>query len=162
MEFQLYERKFKFVDDELFSFYKFGNSKKKIWHKIKLSLDKYGYKVFGFTIKGKTKHFRFHRVMYYAYNNQWDIYDSSKDNCIDHIDGIRTNNHISNLRNVTQQENCFNTRCKGYYFHKKTGKYQAHIQLNGKLIHIGCYDSEDEAREAYLNKKAEVHIIQQR
>ena len=43
MEFLLYDRKFKFVDDVLFSLYKRGNSKKEDWHVVKLTLDN-GYK----------------------------------------------------------------------------------------------------------------------
>ena len=162
MIFELYERKFKLVDDVLYSFYKTGGSKTEKWYKIKLTLDKStGYKRFGFKIKGKLMNFKYHRVVYYAHNPNWNIYDSSKENVIDHIDGIKTNNHISNLRNVTQHENQWNrTTCKGYYFDR--GKYQAQIKFNGKTFHIGSYDTPDEAREAYLNKKAEVHIIIQR
>jgi hypothetical protein len=163
MEFQLYEKKFKFVDDELFSYYKRGGSKIEKWHLVKLSLNNRGYKTFGFTIKGKIKACKFHRAVYYAHNPEWNIYDSSQYNFIDHIDCVKTNNDISNLRNVTNQENQFNrTKSKGYSFHKKTGKYKAEIQLNRKKIHLGLFDTPDEAREAYLNKKEELHIIQQR
>ena len=162
MEFLLHQRKFKLIDDELFSFYKKGFSKTEKWHKIKLTLHHTGYKTFAFNIEGKIKNFQYHRVVYYANNPQWDIYDSSKNNFIDHVDGIRTNTHISNLRVVTHQENLFNTKAKGYYFNKARGKYQAQIVLNGKEIYLGRYDTEDDAREAYLNKKAELHIIQQR
>tara|TARA_R110000803_G_scaffold183754_1_gene246093 strand:- start:144 stop:641 length:498 start_codon:yes stop_codon:yes gene_type:complete len=162
MEFQLYKRKFKFVDDELFSFYKTGKSKTEKWYKIKLTLTNNDYKTFGFIINGKTKKFKYHRAVYYAHNPEWNIYDSSKYNLIDHVDRIKTNNHISNLRNVTNQENGFNRACKGYHFHKATGKYEARIQLNGKNIYLGLFDTPDEAREAYLRKKAELHIIPQR
>ena len=160
MEFQLYERKFRFVDDVLYSYYKYGTSKSEKWRLVKLSLSSLGYKQFVFNVKGKSKHFYYHRVMYYANNPQWDIYDSSKDNVIDHIDQIKTNNHISNLRNVTQQENRFNTKAKGYYFFR--GMYHAQITLNRKQIHIGCYNTPEEAREAYLNKKDKLHKIQQK
>ena len=161
MEFKIHERKFKFVDDVLYSFYKHGRSKTEDWHIVKISYNNTGYKVFSFKIKRKNKGFLYHRVVYYANNPNWNIYDTSKNNVIDHIDGLPTNNHISNLRNVTNQENQWNrTRCKGYCFYK--GKYNAQIRLNGKRIHIGRYDSEEEAREAYLNKKEEVHIIQAR
>ena len=162
MEFLLHERKFKFVDDELFSFYKRGGLNQiERWYKIKLSLD-HGYKRFAFNIEGKKKSFYYHRVMYYANNPQWDIYDNSINNVIDHIDRIKTNNHISNLRNVTNQENSFNRNAKGYCFIKSLGKYKAEIHVNGKDIYIGLFDTEDEAHQAYLNKKVEVHIIQQR
>ena len=161
MNFELYERKFKLVDDELFSFYKTGKSKTEKWYKIKLKIDN-GYKRFAFQIEGKKKSFYYHRVMYYAHNDDWDLFDTSKENIIDHIDGIKTNNHISNLRNVSQQENQWNRRCKGYYFDKAIGKYVAQIYLNRKKIYIGLFDTEEEAHQAYLNKKAEVHIIRAR
>lgn len=160
MDFLLLERKFKLIGEDLFSFYKKGPSKTEKWYIVKLTLNNKGYKTFSFSHKGKTKGFLFHRVVYYAYNNDWDLLDSSKNNFIDHVDGVTTNNHISNLRNVTNQENLFNTRCKGYCFDR--GKYKAEIQLNGKSIYIGRYDTEAEAREAYLNKKPELHIIIQR
>ena len=162
MEFQLYERKFKLVDDVLYSYYKKGKSKTEDWHLVKLSLNNKGYKFFSFKVKGKTKYFLYHRVVYLANNPTWDLFDSSKENVIDHIDCVKTNNHISNLRNVTNQENGFNTRCKGYSFHKASGKYEARIRLNRKNIYLGCYDTPEEAHEAYLNKKEEVHIIRAR
>ena len=163
MEFKIHERKFRLIDDVLYSFYKKGCSKTKNWHLVKLSLTFHGYKTFGFNVNGKSKAFKYHRAVYYANNPTWDIYDSSNENFIDHIDGVKTNNHISNLRNVTNQENQFNRKkSKGYYFNKAKGKYQARIKLNGKLIHISYHDTADEAHEAYLNKKAELHIIPQR
>ena len=163
MEFLLYERKFKLIDDELFSFHKRGGTNQiERWYKIKLSLD-HGYKKFSFNVEGKNRNFYFHRVVYYAHNNEWNLFDSSMENFIDHIDGTRTNNHISNLRNVTNQENQFNRKkAKGYYFNKAKGKYQAQIQLNGKRIYIGRYDTETKAKEAYLKKKEELHIIENR
>ena len=162
MEFELYDRKFKLVDDILYSFYKKNNSKTEKWYIVKLYLSNRGYNRFCFKVKGKQKAFYFHRVVYLANNPEWNLFDSSINNVIDHIDNVKTNNHISNLRNITQHENNLNKRCKGYYFHKKSGKYKAEIQLNRKKIHIGYYNTEEEAREAYLNKKAEVHIIQAR
>ena len=161
MEFSLFERKFKFVDGELFSYYKHGRSQTEKWHLVKLSLGN-GYEKFAFNYKGKKKTFKYHRVLYYAHNPQWNLFDGSMDNSIDHIDNDKTNNHISNLRVVTNQENCFNTKAKGYHFDKASGKYRAEIMLNKKSIHIGYYDNEEEARTAYLEKKKEIHIIIQR
>ena len=164
MEFLLYERKFKLIDDVLYSYYKRGgvNVKEK-WYIVKIYLNSTGYNTFSFKIKGKTKNFKYHRIVYYAHNPNWNIYDSSKENVIDHIDGIRTNNHISNLRNVTQHENQWNrTKSKGYSFDKAAGKYKAKIKFNGKDIHIRYCDTPEEAREAYLKKKEKLHIIQAR
>ena len=159
MIFYLFERKFKFVDDVLYSFYKKGRSTINMWHPVKLSFTGNGYLKFSFKFKGKTKTIKYHRVVYYANNPNWNIYDSSKYNVIDHIDQKPSNNHISNLRVVTMQENSFNKTCKGYSFNKAYGKYEAYIKLNSYKIHLGCYNTEVEARQAYLNKKKEIHII---
>ena len=58
------------------------------------------------------------------YNPEWDIDDTSKENRIDHENKNRSDNRIINLRNVTQQENCFNTNAKGYYWCKRDKKWR--------------------------------------
>ena len=79
---------------------------------------------------------------------------------VDHINGIRTDNRFVNLRNVSNQKNSFNRKkVKGYYWRKDIMKYRSYIKLNYKQIHIGYFDTEEEARQAYLNAKKEYHII---
>jgi hypothetical protein len=81
-------------------------------------------------------------------------------NQIDHKDGDRTNNKINNLREVNNQQNQQNrTKAKGYYFDKTTNKFCAHIGLNSKSINLGRYNTEGEARQAYLDAKKIYHII---
>ena len=90
------------------------------------------------------------------------------ENYIDHIDATDfpknhpKNNNIENLRIVTNQENCFNQRAKGCCFDKARGKHRAIICLNYKTIHIGYYDTEEIAHQAYLEKKKELHVIRNR
>jgi hypothetical protein len=78
-----------------------------------------------------------------------------EDLVIDHIDRDPANNRISNLRLTTQQENNLNRdwieNVKGYYFFKLTGKWRASIKVDGKRIHLGLFDTEEEARQAYLD-----------
>jgi len=101
-----------------------------------------------------------HRMVFQAYNLDFILSDSSKNNVIDHIDGNKQNNNITNLRVVTQQQNCMNqTRAKGYYFNKQRGKWRAQIKLNGKHIHLGYHDTEQEAKHAYLEGKKIHHVI---
>jgi len=69
---------------------------------------------------------------------------------VDHIDGDKSNNNLENLRVVSNKENTTRYR-KGYYFCKQKQKYHVRTQVNLKDIHIGFYDSEEEAREAYIN-----------
>lgn len=81
---------------------------------------------------------------------------------IDHIDGNRSNNFLSNLRVVTsQQNNCNRTAAKGCYFHKPTQKWLAKIKLDGKSKHLGYYSTEAEAHQLYLETKAIYHIIKE-
>jgi hypothetical protein len=79
--------------------------------------------------------------------------------CIDHINGVRDDNRIENLREVTNQQNQFNTNAKGYHFNKKVNKFQTQITINSKKIHLGYFNTEQEARQAYLEAKEKYHII---
>jgi hypothetical protein len=98
-----------------------------------------------------------HRIVYFAHNPDWDINDCSKKNQIDHIDGDRTNNHISNLRVVTQAQNQQNTKRKGYTYNKREQKWKAYIKLNGKRKHLGYYDTEEEAKQARAEAVKKYH-----
>jgi len=80
-------------------------------------------------------------------------------NCIDHINGIRDDNRICNLRSVTHQQNLFNTKAKGYTWRKRDNKWQSQINLNNKYIHLGLFDTEEEARNAYITAKEKYHIL---
>jgi hypothetical protein len=62
-------------------------------------------------------------MVYYAHNQSWDIWDTSKDNVIDHINRKRDDNSIENLKVCTLQENCFNTDAKGYCWKKLFSHY---------------------------------------
>ena len=101
--------------------------------------------------------FQHHRIVYYAHNPDWDIHDTSMNNFIDHIDQNRSNNHISNLRVVNHSQNQQNQNAKGYSYHKASKKWQARIILNGKYKHLGCYGTEEEARDIYIKAKREHH-----
>lgn len=106
------------------------------------------------------KNYLQHRVIYKFYNPNWDIEDGSKNNSIDHKNGNTTDNRIANLRNVTHQQNHYNqTTAKGYCWNKKMKKWMAQIQSNGKHIHLGLFDLEEDARNAYLEAKKVHHII---
>lgn len=130
-----------------------NRSKPSYWRKLKIKANTEGYKL----IKINKKQYLLHRVNYYVHNPEWDIYDTSKNNLIDHIDRNPLNNHISNLRVVTSSENQQNNGCKGYYYRKDINKYMARIKTNGIQKYLGCYDTPKEAREVYLKYKKEHH-----
>jgi hypothetical protein len=80
--------------------------------------------------------------------------------CVDHIDHNRVNNHISNLRWATNSENSMNkskhkNNASGYigvHYRKELNKFRALYSLNGKLKHIGCFNTAEEASKAYQAK----------
>lgn len=86
------------------------------------------------------------------------IYGETVDQ-IDHINGIRDDNRLCNLRAVNNQQNQQNrTKAKGYGWHTGTQKWRAYIKGNGKYIHIGLFDNESDARQAYIEAKKIYHI----
>jgi hypothetical protein len=87
-----------------------------------------------------------------------EIVEDNKDLVIDHDDRIKDNNKISNLKLTTQFKNVVNCHkienCRGYSFCKRSRKWKSSIQVEGKLKHLGYFDTEKEAREAYLTALA--------
>jgi hypothetical protein len=79
---------------------------------------------------------------------------------VDHINGVKHDNRLENLRLVTCQQNAFNrTKALGYYWNKVLCKWMAQIKLDGKSKHLGLFVNEEDAREAYLNAKLRYHKI---
>jgi len=112
--------------------------------------DKDGYKI----VTLNSKKYKAHRLIWIYHNG-----DIQQDLQIDHINGIRDDNCISNLRLVTHQENNFNTNAKGYYWNKKDNKYTAQIVINGESKYLGQFINKNDALNAYLLAKEEHHKI---
>ena len=98
-----------------------------------------------------------HRMVWYAHHQEWDIWDNSTDNQIDHKNNIRTDNRLCNLRKATNAENAQNREAAGVGQMKGSKKWRARIMIDYKEKHIGTYDTEEEAREAYLAEKRILH-----
>ena len=73
---------------------------------------------------------------------------------IDHINGIRTDNRIENLRVATQQENSRNRAMSrdntsgvcGVSWSKACGKWEVRIKIDGQSKNLGYFQSIDEAK----------------
>tara|TARA_R110000868_G_scaffold120488_1_gene320012 strand:- start:168 stop:641 length:474 start_codon:yes stop_codon:yes gene_type:complete len=155
MEFELHGAKFNYEYGNVYRLYEYKKGHE--WKERKIEFEK-GYYYFRFLIKKKTYKIRLHRLIYWLHNPHWDIFDSTMDNFVDHIDGNPSNNNIENLRLVTNQENGFNrTKAKGYSRFKN--KWRADIHLNSKTIYLGLFDNELDAHNAYLEAKKKYHII---
>ena len=128
---------------------------KKGWFFMKQFISKKGYYKMNIRYEGKGKCYHCSRIVAYAYL-ELDINNPKQQ--VDHIDGNRLNNDMSNLRIVTNQQNCFNRlNIKGY--EPRYGRFRARIDLNGKHIHLGTFDTEEEAHQAYLRGKEIHHLI---
>jgi hypothetical protein len=110
------------------------------------AMDNQGYICFGIWHKNKTYKLYGHQFAYFMIHNKTPKF-------IDHINRIKTDNRISNLRSVTRQVNSLNRDSKGYTFDIKTNKWVSQIMINGKNISLGRYETKEEASIVYKLKK---------
>jgi hypothetical protein len=95
----------------------------------------------------------------YLHRFIWWLVHNEIPNEIDHINRIKDDNRLENLRNTTHQKNQFNTNAKGYHYNKRDKKYYSQIRIEGKPKYLGYYNTEQEARQSYLDAKKIYHII---
>jgi hypothetical protein len=108
---------------------------------------------------GKDKKYYLHRLIALAF-----IPNPENKDFVDHIDNNPLNNNIINLRWVSNQQNQFNSlkskntssKFKGVCFHKLANKFIASIRIDGKKKHLGYFEDELAASNAY-NIEAKIH-----
>jgi hypothetical protein len=126
---------------------------------IKFTKKNDGYNQCKISIDGRPTMLREHRLVWKMAHPDWDIWDSSPDNMIDHYNRKRDDNRLENLHVVNQQQNQWNRDGKGYCWNKSCKKWQAYIKLNNKKIHLGMFEKEEDAHNAYLEAKPKHHVI---
>lgn len=109
------------------------------------------------------QHGRYPYVITQAGKNNKRVYmhrlliGASVDEVCDHINGDTLDNRRANLRRCSTPENVRNSRpqigkssqYKGVYKCKKTGRWHARILIDGRRIHLGRFNNEVLAAEAY-------------
>lgn len=130
------------------------------WHPeriLKPTVGKVGYKVINLRKGSDSRHDYIHRLMANEFIQQ--LKDGLE---VDHIDGDKLNNSLSNLRVCSAQKNLWNvkkrlgnytSKFKGVCFDKVKNKFKAEITINYKSKHLGYFKTEEEAAECY-NKEA--------
>lgn len=83
---------------------------------------------------------------------------------IDHINGVRDDNRIENLRPCTQIQNSYNTRGwarhtlpKGVTWSKKDRRFQAQLSINGKNTYLGQFRELEDAVSAVVEARRKHH-----
>jgi hypothetical protein len=84
---------------------------------------------------------------------------------IDHINRVRNDNRLCNLREATRELNTQNANVRvdspygirGVTKHKYSNKYRARIQANKKAMLLGLFDTPEEAAAAYAAAAAKLH-----
>jgi hypothetical protein len=78
------------------------------------------------------------RLVYFFHNQDWDIYDISSENQIDHENENKLDNNIENLRITNCSQNCQNRtnykgkQIKGVCFNKRYNTWIAYWQVDKK------------------------------
>ena len=99
-----------------------------------------------------------HRLAWLYVHGVWPTHD------IDHINGVRGDDRIVNLRDVPRVRNLENQR-KAKPKNKAgllgvtlcAGRYLARIQVAGRSRHLGSFDTAVEAHHVYLAAKRDLH-----
>jgi hypothetical protein len=107
------------------------------------------------------RHYLAHRLAWFYVFGVWPMHE------IDHINGNKKDNRLSNLRQATRTENCRNvpipsnnsSGTRGVCFYKQTSRWRARINVEKREIGLGYFLTKDDAIEA--RRKAELHYFGQ-
>ena len=114
-----------------------------------------GYIVVGISVGGVQVNCKVHRLVLQAFVGVSEL-------LVDHINGIKTDNRLCNLRYCTARENNLfysvsHNKMKtslypGVYWNKKLSRWQVQIYIQGKNKYLGTYRKQGAAVTAYLEE----------
>tara|TARA_R110000787_G_scaffold257554_1_gene362724 strand:- start:18 stop:554 length:537 start_codon:yes stop_codon:yes gene_type:complete len=95
-------------------------------------------------------------IIYKTHRVAWALHYGEWPNVIDHINRVKSDNRISNLRSVTHSENLRNASMPstntsghvGVFWLKNRSKWRAYIKINQKQINLGVFPDKDDAIKA--------------
>ena len=110
-------------------------------------------------IRWNKKTYKRSRLIYFFVHGKWPA------PCVDHINGNSLDDRPINLREATVMQNAWNHKSRsrriklpmGVRKITKSGRFQARIAYNKKMIHLGAYDTPEEASIAYQNKRRQLY-----
>lgn len=100
-----------------------------------------------------------HRLAWMIVNGKFPDFE------IDHINRVRDDNRISNLREATSSQNGYNTKIRednssgirGVNWYPKYNKWRAHINEGGKTVTIGYFSDKTDAESAVMLRRKILH-----
>jgi hypothetical protein len=104
--------------------------------------------------------YKAHRLVWLYVNGTWPTGQ------LDHINGIKDDNRLCNLREATAAQNQQNRRKPsagntsghiGVTLDTRRRKWRAVIGVNNAINHLGYFTTLEDARQAYLQAKRELH-----
>lgn len=101
-------------------------------------------------IKINKTEYRAGRLAFFIINNRWP------EELIDHINGVRADDRLCNLKEVSSRENTQNKirhregHLQGAWQIKNNSKWYSQIYSNGIKKHLGVFETEKEAHNAYI------------
>lgn len=109
---------------------------------------------------------RYNQKSYLAHRLAWlYVHGEWPKKHLDHINGIKSQNNIDNLRQVSHAENTQNLKSSrgttGFLGVSidtaRKNRWSAKIKLNGKSKHLGWFKTPEEAHQAYVTAKRQLH-----
>ncbi|AMV00047.1 HNH endonuclease signature motif containing protein [Xanthomonas citri] len=104
---------------------------------------------------------------YLAHRCAWlYVHGSWPEHQIDHVNGLKSDNRIANLRDVTCAVNRENMRVRrrdnrsgmlGVHLHTQSQKWRARLQVDGRIVDGGVHETATQAHERYKALKRELH-----
>ena len=144
----------RFVYSDGVLYYKLQSENKKMLKGVRVGhVNNAGYMSVGINYKK----FLIHRIIFLMFNRQLpDI--------IDHIDRDCSNNKIENLRAADKKINSWNRNLqsnnksgfRGVSWSKQSKKWHSCIRVDGKRLHLGFYNTPEEASKRYEEKRDEL------
>lgn len=104
------------------------------------------------------KKFAAHRLAWFYMTGEWPEFQ------IDHKNLNKDDNRWKNLRQATPSQNRLNIRggwgqsgLKGAQWNERRGRWQSYLNLNGKSLFLGRFDTAEEAHAAYCAAAEKLH-----
>lgn len=124
-----------------------------------LSKDRFGYLCIHLCKQGKKRKFKVHQLVAIEFLNHIPC---GHERVVDHIDTNKKNNDVSNLQILSNRENLskdkkgYSSQYVGVAWCKSNKKWRAQMTINKKVVHLGNFNNEIDAHNAYQNRLKEL------